>query len=92
MLISPIEKMRREVGEQVTHMVAQVGEGPVTVILNGVVREGFRQKVTFEQRPEGGGGICHGFMREGYLQGRKGKCKDPKVGGCLMWRKTRSPG
>lgn len=91
MFISPIEKMRWEVGEQVTHTMAQVREGPVTVILNGVVREGFRQ-VTFEQRPEGRGGICHGFTREGYLQGRKGKCKDPKVGGCLMWRKTRSPG
>ena len=69
MFISPIKKMRRkkkkkekkmrrEVGEQVAHMMAQVGEGQVTVILNGVARQGFRQKVTFEQRPEGGGGIC----------------------------------
>lgn len=36
-----------------------LGRGRVNILLSQVVREGFTEKVTFEHRPEAGGGICH---------------------------------
>jgi len=52
-------------------------------ILSSVVREGFTEKMTFKQRPEGGERQSHIDNWERVLCRRNNQCKDPEVGSHL---------
>lgn len=64
-------------------------------ILNGMMKQGLTEKVTFEQRPEGGEGGDHvgtglGRVGKSILGRETSQCRGPEVGSCLSWvRKTK---